>query len=318
MFRTSTLLATATASAALVAAAPAQAAAPAVTTGGASRVTPTSATLTGAVDPQGRQTTYRFELGPTRAYGTSTAPVAAGNADNRLVATGDAGSLTPATTYHYRLVATNGSGTARGADRTFKTQAQPLGLTLAATPNVVLPGQPLVLSGTLAGTDNANRKIAIQQTPFPFTAPFGPLGNQLVTDAAGNFSLPVLSLPITTELRVVVAGREDIASPPITVGLAVRVSTSVTRTRVRRGRSIRFSGTIRPARVGVPVQVQKLTSTGRWTVVGTATARTRTADYAVYGKTVKVPRGGSYRIFVASAGDVVANAGRTVKVTSFR
>ena len=304
--------------AALVVAAPAHAAAPAVTTGGASRTTPTSSTLTGSVDPQGLATRYRFEIGPTTAYGASTAVVATGDADGRLAATGDVGSLVPDTRYHYRLVASNRDGTRRGADRTFRTARQPLGLTIASTPGVVLPGQPLTLSGTLAGTDNAGRRIAIQQTPFPFTTPFAPLGNQLITDAAGNFSVPLLSLGLTTQFRVVVVGREDIASPPVTVPLAVRVSTDTTRTRVERGRKIRFSGSIRPARVGVPVEVQKLTTTGRWQVVGTATSRTKSADSAVYGKTVTVPRGGSYRVFVASTGEVAANAGRTVRITSYR
>ena len=50
---------------------------------------------------------------------------------------GGALGLTPATTYHYRVVAHNGRGTTRGVDRTFTTKKQPFALVLGASPNPV-------------------------------------------------------------------------------------------------------------------------------------------------------------------------------------
>lgn len=304
--------------AALAAAGPAQAARPGVSTGGPSRVTPTSVTFTGAVDPNGKQTSYAFEYGPTTAYGARTADVAAGDADGRLAATGDAGGLVPSTRYHYRLVAINGDGVRRGADRTFTTARQPLGLTVAATPAAVQPGQPFTLTGTLAGTGAAERRVGVQVLPYPFNGIWAPYGNELVTDASGAFSLPVLSIPGTTQFRAVVASNVNIASAPLTVALDARVSTSVSATRVKRGRTIRFTGTLRPRLDGAAVQVQKLTTTGRWVTVGTAHGRDGSAASSVYGKTVTVPRGGSYRVVTAGAGAVAPGTGRTVRVTSYR
>jgi len=72
--------------AAIAAAAPAAAAVtkPTVGTGGVSRVTPTSATLTGKVNPNGAQTTYFFQYGPSNLYGATTGPTDAGSGTNHF------------------------------------------------------------------------------------------------------------------------------------------------------------------------------------------------------------------------------------------
>src|SRR5919204_1986448 len=114
--------------------------APAVSTGGATAVTTTSATLSGTVNPEGEATTYYFQYGASTAYGSTTpSPAAsAGSGTMNVNASAAAGSLTPNTTYHYRLVATNASGTNTGADHTFKT-AKPstTAVTIAASPNPI-------------------------------------------------------------------------------------------------------------------------------------------------------------------------------------
>ena len=124
------------------AAATAAPAKPGVTTGPAANVAQSTATLTGRVNPNEAETTYTFEYGTTRIYGTQvpSPPASAGKGNRGVPVTADIGGLAPATTYHYRLVARNAKGVTRGADRTFRTQRQPLGLSLAATPNPVLPG----------------------------------------------------------------------------------------------------------------------------------------------------------------------------------
>jgi hypothetical protein len=98
---------------------------PAVTTGNATAITPTSATLNGTVNPEGQATTYMFEYGTTTSYGnqTATTSVGSGSAGVKIVA--PLTSLAPNTTYHYRLVATNASGTALGSDVSFKTPKPP-------------------------------------------------------------------------------------------------------------------------------------------------------------------------------------------------
>ena len=98
---------------------------PSSATGTASAVGTTSATLGGTVNPSGLPTTYRFEWGTDTSYG-SESPLPAGeagaDANDHAVST-DLTGLRPATTYHYRLVATSSAGTSYGADRTFTTSA---------------------------------------------------------------------------------------------------------------------------------------------------------------------------------------------------
>ncbi len=101
---------------------------PAVVTGGAEAIGQTTATVTGSVDAEGLPTTYRFEYGPSAAYGLSwpLVQVFAGSGSvSQAVAVG-VPNLQPGATYHYRLVASNEDGTSYGADRVFVTPAYPV------------------------------------------------------------------------------------------------------------------------------------------------------------------------------------------------
>jgi hypothetical protein len=99
--------------------------APAVTTGPAGAVTEQSATLSGSVNPNGVSTAYWFEYGPTTAYGSNTLDADAGSGTGAVAATATLGGLSPATTYHYRLVANNSGVSTKGADQTFTTASPP-------------------------------------------------------------------------------------------------------------------------------------------------------------------------------------------------
>jgi subtilisin family serine protease len=102
-------------------------------TGAATAVTTTGATLNGAVNPLGTPTSFQFQYGTTTAYGVATTVASAGaGVGARAVARTIAG-LAPSTTYHYRVVWIRGGERAFGADRTFTTAAlpQPTAPTLA-------------------------------------------------------------------------------------------------------------------------------------------------------------------------------------------
>jgi phosphodiesterase/alkaline phosphatase D-like protein len=96
--------------------------APIATTGAATSVGPTTATLNGTINAQNDNTTVTFEYGPTTAYGTTIAaapsPVT-GNIDTAVSNT--LTGLTQGVTYHYRVVGQNAFGTTNGADMTFTT-----------------------------------------------------------------------------------------------------------------------------------------------------------------------------------------------------
>lgn len=112
-------------------------AAPLATTGSAGSVTSSGATVSGTVNPEFGSTTYQFEYGTTTSYG-STAPATAGvvGSDNTSHSESQQLSgLKGGTTYHYRIVATNPSGTTYGADMTFTTAKPPTPqLTLSVSP----------------------------------------------------------------------------------------------------------------------------------------------------------------------------------------
>jgi hypothetical protein len=96
---------------------------PTATTGPAGAVTGHSATLSGSVIANAMATSYHFEWGPTTAYGNTTPSTGVGNGLSAAAATAALGGLSPATTYHYRIVASNDGGVTRGADQSFTTVA---------------------------------------------------------------------------------------------------------------------------------------------------------------------------------------------------
>jgi len=114
--------------------------APAVTTGPPTNVAATTATVAGEIVPQcveGRYslTSYRFEYGPTIAYGGGGEGAAISPAS--CLAGGEAVSLTitgldPNTLYHYRLVARNAGGETFGIDQSLTTNPNPQPSTAAA------------------------------------------------------------------------------------------------------------------------------------------------------------------------------------------
>ncbi|HET9592447.1 MAG TPA: plastocyanin/azurin family copper-binding protein [Solirubrobacterales bacterium] len=96
-------------------------AAPVVSTGSASALSETEATLNGTVNPSEQATTYLFEYGATAAYGQKTSEEPAGSGTSPVPESATVSALSAGTTYHFRLVAKNATGTSHGLDRTFRT-----------------------------------------------------------------------------------------------------------------------------------------------------------------------------------------------------
>lgn len=99
--------------------------APTVTTQGASGVTDDGATVHGTLNPDGGDTAYHFEYGPSTKYGSSTTPVDVGSGTSAVAVSPSLSGLKPGTTYHYQLVATDTQGTTKGTDQTFTTVGWP-------------------------------------------------------------------------------------------------------------------------------------------------------------------------------------------------
>jgi CSLREA domain-containing protein len=93
------------------------------------------------IDRQGLATGYEIEYGTTTAYGATlpdTVPFGPGAGAQPVSV--QLGGLEPATTYHYRVVATSAGGTVEGPDRTFTTlAADQIAITAAPAAFVTAP-----------------------------------------------------------------------------------------------------------------------------------------------------------------------------------
>ena len=264
--------------------------APTVTTGAASAVTTTTATLTGSVDPHGIATTFYFEFG-TKSPNTRTLVASAGAGSTTVPVSVALSRLTPGTTYVYRLVAV-GASTAIGATRSFTAAKIAPSLALRSTANPVAAGARVTFDGTLAGTGVGVRSVALEVEPYPYTGGFRQLGATELTSASGTFAFTLPPLNINTRVRAVTVG----GSPSLVSAVTLERAVVRMNLRVRRyGRAVRFSGQIAPP--GAPVQIQIQRSVrGHWvTIVRTATHRI-SARLAAYGYTIRRPHSGRYRV----------------------
>ncbi len=98
---------------------------PASITKPATHVGSSRATLNASVDPEGLETTYRFEYGEDKAYGSEfpASPKAIGSGEEGVEVSEVLKGLKPQSTYHFRVAATNSEGTTYGEDRSFTTLA---------------------------------------------------------------------------------------------------------------------------------------------------------------------------------------------------
>jgi DNA-binding beta-propeller fold protein YncE len=98
---------------------------PAIDSTAAKNLTSTAAELTAEINPEGADTTYRFEWGATSAYGNSV-PVPdqdIGSESSDVAVAQEIGGLSPGATYHWRVVATNSRDTTTGVDHSFTYSA---------------------------------------------------------------------------------------------------------------------------------------------------------------------------------------------------
>jgi hypothetical protein len=294
------------AAAAMIPADAGAAAQPTVSTGGVHEVGYATAVLTGTVNPNGKDASYYFQYGPTRAYGGQTAIADAGAGVHtvkvRLPVTG----LQPLTVYHYRLVAVNGAGPSIGSDATFLTTKVPLSLQILASPNPVLFGGPITVQGTLSGTGNGNRVIVLQASSFPFTTGFQNVGNPLLTNASGGFSFPLLGMTVTTQFRVSTTTNPPVLSPVAVENVAVNISSHVAS--AGRAHFARIFGTVTPALDGMQVGILRITH-GHGVLVGGTLLHHRNATSSKFSRVVRVSRG-VFRVLVrVTNGAQVSNYG---------
>jgi hypothetical protein len=126
---------------------------PTATTGAAREVTDTTAAVAGWINPSGQATRYAFQYGAFTPYASETAVQDGGSGNAMTAVATELTGLQPGTTYHFRLLATNASGTSVGSDLTFRTGgiAPPPGTSLIATTGLVtnIDAHDASLNGTI-------------------------------------------------------------------------------------------------------------------------------------------------------------------------
>jgi Ca2+-binding RTX toxin-like protein len=177
---------------------------PVAVTGPSSSVGPTSAVVAGAVNPEGRSTVWWFEYGTTTQYGTRTAEQNAGSGVANVNVSSTLMGLAPGTTFHYRLVARNSSGTSAGADATFATLAAP----------TVVTGPATVISAryaTVTGTVNPNGR------PTTWYVEYGPTTGYGSRSPAVPSGSAIGAVPLSARLTAFGADA-SFATAPLPVG----------------------------------------------------------------------------------------------------
>ena len=166
----------------------------------ATAITTTSATLNGTIDARSLDTEARFEWGTTTAYGNQTV-VQDVDSSSALPLSAAVANLRPATTYHYRLIATNGAGSVQSGDRTFTTAANPLP-----------PPRPACSNGIDDDRDgfadrddprchsDADRRNA--RTYRPLTATEAPVDNPVLACSSGGLALVSVELGSGRRIRL--------------------------------------------------------------------------------------------------------------------
>lgn len=283
---------------ALTATGNAVAAVPSPSTGGAKSVTLSSAVLSGTVNPNNEPTTYLFQYGTTKAYGAATAaqgPTAAVKR-NVAVSAGVAG-LAPGTTYHYRLVATNASGSKAGGDRTFTTLS---GVSLLARPGTVVFGSSTLLGGQIVGARAAGARVTLRENPFPFVR-FRAVATTRA-DAAGRF-LFARTPGVNSRYEAVADTGTSSTSPISTVFVRIKLTLRVGTTRPTLGHRVRFAGTATPAHAGRLVLIQRFRGRSWHTIARALLTPTSNPLASAFSTRVRITHSGLYRARISHDAD---------------
>jgi hypothetical protein len=170
---------------------------PSVKTGSATSVKETSAVLNGSINPNGATTKYWFEWGLSSSYGSTTAVHTLKAGIKAVSVHLTANGLSPDVTYHYRLFAQNGSGTASGSDRTFKTTGHPLPVAETQPASSITTGSAII-SGLVDpngvntptefqwGTSSASLTNTVSGPTVPSNTPLQTVSSQLSGLAPGS------------------------------------------------------------------------------------------------------------------------------------
>ena len=211
--------------------------APTSITGSATKMTSSSATLNGTLNPNGGSSWYYFEYGTTTSYGSITESATAGAGTTSVLVSADIAELELGTTYHFRLVGANNAGTNYGSDQTFVTSPTEPSVTTDTATSVTIDG------ATLNGIVNPNGASTTYYFEYGITTSYG--STTTVTEAGSgtsavsvNAGISGLELNTTYHFRLVATNSvgttngsdqtftTNALTPSVSTGLATSVTSN--------------------------------------------------------------------------------------------
>jgi hypothetical protein len=295
---------------------------PTVTTSAATNVSDGGATLNGIVNPNGQQTSYAFQWGPTTGYGHETTLTSAGSGSTAQTVNAVLSGLSPGTAYHYRIIATNASGTSVGSDQSFKTggTAPP-----PSTPPTASTGSATNLNQSGA-TVNGTVDPGGQATSYYFE--YGPTSNYGFQTAATSGGSGVDNEPVSANLDglassttyhyrlvAVSAGGTALGSDQTFTTTTPPAATTGTATQIRKT-AVVLNGTVDPKGQATTYYFQYGTSTAYGLQTSPASAGSGGGNVAVHSELTGLTTNTiyHYRIIAESAGGTSYGADQTVTV----
>ena len=170
--------------------------APVVTTGAASGVTASSATVTGTVNPSGAAAAVSFQYGTTMALGSTLTVSALGAGEAAQGVSGSLSGLPAAATIYYQLTATNASGTTSGAVKSFTTAPSATTTTSTTTTSTTRTSTTTSTTTSVSTSVSTTSTTTSTTTAITTTSTTGPpVEPQLVSTTAtiGNQQLVLLT-----------------------------------------------------------------------------------------------------------------------------
>ncbi len=239
--------------------------APTATTGAASSIGTTTATLNGTVIPGGQSTTAQFQYGPTTSYG-SIAPVSGTFTGTTAQAvSANLTGLTPGTTYHFRATASNASGSTNGLDAQFTTTAPDLAILATHTGNFIQGdnGDTYTIIVTNVGNAASGGTVTVVDTlPAGLTA-------TAISGASWNSTLGTLTCTRSDALAAGAAYPAITVTVNVSAGAAANVTNTAT---VSGGNDINSANNTATDPTSIIAVSAPTATTGAATGVGTTTA----------------------------------------------
>jgi len=187
-------------------------------------------------------------------------------------------------------------------------------ITFDAKPTTIVFASPTTLSGRLsANTAGVTVKLE-EDTTRPYGDSYKPSDKTTTTANNGSYSFSVKP-GVNTQYRAVAQASPTVTSAPKLVLVRMLVGLRVSDSTPRRGSRVRFSGTVFPAHDGRTASIQKRSATGRFVTVARATLRDAGTARSSYAKSIRIFRGGVYRVKVVGDSDHINGFSRLKTIT---